>query len=102
MDDEEPHTDRTTTSSRVKTFYVYLLSNSHRTLYLGVTSNLMRRLAKHRSLRWGGFTSRYKITKLVYFETTQCQSRDRSRETDQSVETEQEDCADSEREPWMD
>jgi putative endonuclease len=54
----------------VKTFYVYLLSNSHRTLYLGVTSNLTRRLAEHRSLQWGGFTSRYKITKLVYFETT--------------------------------
>ncbi len=54
----------------MKTFYVYLLSNSHRTLYLGVTSNLMRRLAEHRSLRWGGFTSRYKITKLVYFEIT--------------------------------
>ena len=54
----------------VKTFYVYLLSNSHRTLYVGVTSNLLCRLAKHRSLQWGGFTSRYRITRLVYFETT--------------------------------
>ena len=54
----------------MKTFYVYLLSNNHRTLYVGVTSNLMQRLAKHRSLQWGGFTSRYKVTLLVYFETT--------------------------------
>jgi len=54
----------------VKTFYVYLLSNPHRTLYLGVTSNLIRRLAEHRSLVGGGFTSRYKVTRLVYFEAT--------------------------------
>jgi putative endonuclease len=54
----------------VRTFYVYLLSNTHRTLYLGVTSNLMRRLAEHRSFQWGGFTSRYRVTRLVYFETT--------------------------------
>ena len=55
----------------MKTFHVYVLSNSHRTLYVGVTSGLMRRLAKHRSLQWGGFTSRYIITRLVYFESTQ-------------------------------
>ena len=54
----------------MKTFYVYLLASQARTLYLGVTSNLLRRLAQHRSMRVKGFSSRYKVTRLVYFETT--------------------------------
>jgi putative endonuclease len=54
----------------MKTFYVYLLASQTRTLYLGVTSNLLRRVAQHRSMRVKGFSSRYKVTRLVYFETT--------------------------------
>jgi putative endonuclease len=54
----------------MKTFYVYLLASQTRTLYLGVTSNLLRRVAQHRSMRVKGFSSRYKVTRLVHFETT--------------------------------
>ena len=48
---------------------VYILSNkSNRVLYVGVTSNLERRLAEHRNKQFDGFTSRYNVTKLVYVE----------------------------------
>jgi putative endonuclease len=51
---------------------VYVLANirGHRpVLYIGVTNNLAKRVAEHR-LRRTGFTARYNVTTLVYFETT--------------------------------
>jgi putative endonuclease len=50
--------------------FVYILANKHHTtLYVGVTSNLARRLSEHRSHKYpGSFTARYAVTKLVYFE----------------------------------
>ena len=53
--------------------YVYILTNKNNTtLYVGVTSNLEQRLKQHRSgLNPRSFTSRYKLYKLVYFETFQ-------------------------------
>jgi putative endonuclease len=51
----------------VKQFYVYFLaSHSHR-LYIGVTNDLLRRVAEHRE-GCCSFTSRYRITKLVHYE----------------------------------
>ena len=51
-------------------FYVYILTNkNHSTLYIGFTANLKRRLIQHRSKSNKGFTSRYNVHKLVYFET---------------------------------
>jgi len=51
-------------------FYVYLLaSRKHGTLYLGVTNNLVRRVYEHREGLTPGFTSRYGIKRLVWFET---------------------------------
>ena len=48
--------------------YVYILTNRYKTvLYTGVTSNLERRLSQHKSLLSPGFTSRYRLTKLVYY-----------------------------------
>ena len=48
---------------------VYLLSNKrHGTLYTGVTSNLPGRIWQHKNLAIDGFASKYKLTKLVYFE----------------------------------
>ena len=41
-----------------------------RTLYTGVTSDLSRRLAEHQAKALGGFTARYNIGQLVYFEET--------------------------------
>ena len=50
------------------TYYVYVLSSRSRTLYTGVTNNLTRRLKEHREGLIPGFTSRYRIHRLVYFE----------------------------------
>ncbi len=51
---------------------VYLLTNStNRVIYTGVTSDLESRLAEHRAGRFpGSFSAKYKLYKLVYFETT--------------------------------
>jgi putative endonuclease len=52
-----------------KQFFVYILANrKHGTLYVGVTSNLIQRTYQHKSKTVGGFTKRYDVHKLVYFE----------------------------------
>lgn len=53
----------------MRTYHVYILSNRYRTVfYVGVTGNLMRRLAQHASGEGRGFTTRYRVTDLVYTE----------------------------------
>ena len=52
-----------------QSYFVYILSNAARTLYVGVTNDLERRVAQHRGKTVPGFTSRYNITLLVYSET---------------------------------
>ena len=50
-------------------YYVYLLaSRKHGTLYLGVTNDLVRRVSDHKSKAAPGFTSRYGVDRLVWFE----------------------------------
>jgi putative endonuclease len=50
-------------------YYVYLLaSKKHGTLYLGVTNNIVRRAYEHRTKAVDGFTKRYDVDKLVWFE----------------------------------
>ena len=50
-------------------YYVYLTaSQKHGTLYLGVTNNLVRRIYEHKTKAVSGFTSRYNVTRLVWFE----------------------------------
>jgi len=64
-----------------KIYYVYLMANkSNRVVYTGVTSNLLRRVAEHKRKRIRGFTEKYNVTKLVYFEETQDVSAAISRE----------------------
>ena len=54
-----------------KQYYVYILTNAHNTvLYTGVTSDIVRRVAEHAQGRGSGFTSRYRVHKLVYYEIT--------------------------------
>jgi putative endonuclease len=52
-------------------YYVYILASRSRTLYIGVTNNLLHRIAQHRSNKAPSFTSRYKTHRLVYFEPFQ-------------------------------
>lgn len=53
----------------VKCGYVYLLSNrSNTVIYTGVTSNLQRRVYEHRQGLVRGFTNKYNVDKLVYYE----------------------------------
>jgi putative endonuclease len=47
---------------------VYILASRSRRLYVGVTSNLEKRLYQHRSKFVEGFSERYNINRLVYFE----------------------------------
>lgn len=51
-----------------KTYWVYILASRSRNLYTGVTGNLKRRLAQHRLGLPPGFTSRYRIFRLVHYE----------------------------------
>jgi putative endonuclease len=51
-----------------RTFYVYLLASKSGVLYTGMTNNLVRRVWEHKEKRIPGFTQKYKVTKLVWFE----------------------------------
>lgn len=55
----------------VKTYYVYLLaSKKHGTLYVGVTSNLEQRMYQHKNTIAEGFTKKYGVKNLVWFDQT--------------------------------
>ncbi len=49
-------------------YHVYILASATGVLYVGVTNNLERRIAQHKEKRLSGFTKRYSVTRLVYFE----------------------------------
>jgi putative endonuclease len=51
-----------------RSYYVYVMSNASKTLYVGVTSNPERRIWEHRTKVIKGFTERYNITMLVHLE----------------------------------
>ena len=51
-------------------YYVYIMTNRSRTLYTGVTNNLVRRVYEHKQKLVPGFTEKYNTTILVYYETT--------------------------------
>jgi putative endonuclease len=51
-------------------FYVYIMTNRSGTLYTGVTNNLERRVYEHRRKLVEGFTKKYNLAKLVYYEAT--------------------------------
>jgi putative endonuclease len=52
-------------------YYVYIMTNRSGTLYTGVTNNLERRVYEHKWALNDGFTRKYNITTLVYFETAE-------------------------------
>lgn len=53
-----------------KPYYVYMLASLSRTLYVGVTNDLARRIYEHRSKALGGFTAKYNVNRLVWYEVT--------------------------------
>jgi putative endonuclease len=50
-------------------YFVYLLSSLSGTLYVGLTDNLWKRVQEHKDGVFDGFTRKYKISRLMYFET---------------------------------
>ncbi|MHB1207719.1 MAG: GIY-YIG nuclease family protein [Rhodospirillaceae bacterium] len=53
-------------------YYVYILaSQPHGTIYIGVTNDLVRRVYEHKTDAADGFTKRYGVHRLVYFEATE-------------------------------
>jgi len=54
----------------MKQYHVYIMASYNRTLYIGVTRDLERRAEQHKHAEGSGFTSRYNVTRLVYFEST--------------------------------
>lgn len=54
----------------MKIYFVYILASRSRRLYTGVTNDLARRVFEHKSKAAPGFTARYNIRRLVYFEET--------------------------------
>ena len=50
-------------------YYVYIVTNKHRsTLYIGMTNGLVRRISEHKRGEVAGFTQRYQLNRLVWFE----------------------------------
>jgi putative endonuclease len=52
----------------VKTYHVYIMASASRVLYSGVTGDLQRRVMEHKEMLAPGFSVRYRVTDLVYFE----------------------------------
>ena len=57
--------------ARMNQYYVYVMANIPRTLYVGVTNDLERRVSEHRQATFPSFTGRYRLHRLVYFEATE-------------------------------
>jgi putative endonuclease len=53
----------------MRSYWVYILANRNAVLYVGVTNDLIRRVLEHRAGKYAGFTHRYNVHQLVYFET---------------------------------
>lgn len=53
----------------MKTYWVYIMASKSLNLYTGVTGNLQRRVLQHRHKLVQGFSAKYNINRLVYYET---------------------------------
>ena len=58
-------------STKEMDYYVYIMTNKYnRVLYTGITNNLVRRVYEHKNGIIDGFTNKYNVNKLVYYEMT--------------------------------
>ena len=64
----------------MRSFYVYIMSSKSRVLYIGITNNIYRRVWEHQHDEIAGFTSKYRVHRLVYFERFQYVSHAIARE----------------------
>ena len=53
-----------------KQYYVYIMASRSRVIYIGMTNDLRRRVEQHRQKLVEGFTQKYNVTQLVYYEVT--------------------------------
>ena len=53
----------------MKSFYVYIMSSKAAVLYVGITNDIKRRVYEHKNHIFEGFTDKYEVDRLVYFET---------------------------------
>ena len=56
-------------SDRSKCFYVYMMASDNRVLYIGVTNSVTKRVWQHKFGEIEGFTKKYKVTRLVHWES---------------------------------
>jgi len=66
----------------VRTYYVYIMASKSRVLYVGVSGFLMARVLHHKAGEGGAFTRKYRVHRLVYFESFQNIGDAISRETE--------------------
>jgi putative endonuclease len=58
-------------SKESRQYYVYILTNkTNKVLYIGVTNDLVRRIFEHQNKSVEGFTKKYNLNKLIYYEVT--------------------------------
>ncbi|WP_299105814.1 GIY-YIG nuclease family protein [uncultured Tenacibaculum sp.] len=84
---------------------VYFLSNKNNTvIYIGVTSNLIKRIYEHKSGKYKGFTYKYNCDKLVYFEqfSTMEDAIAREKQLKASNRKRKEDLINNENSDWLD
>jgi putative endonuclease len=63
-------------------YYVYMLSSKSRVLYVGVTGSLMSRVLRHKAGVDGSFTQKYRVNRLVWYETFELVGNAIERETE--------------------
>lgn len=54
----------------MKQYFVYIMANKAKMIYIGVANDLKRRIYQHKQKLIQGYTAQYNLTQLVYFETT--------------------------------
>jgi putative endonuclease len=67
--------------TNIKRYYVYILASKSRVLYTGVAGHLMARVLQHKAAEEKGFSNRYRVNRLVYYESFQYVNNAIMRET---------------------